>query len=174
MIKFARMNTRRNGLLCAKSAFHGLTAGALSLMSDAFWREGFGPLLADAAVVPFGDLAALEKQLNTKRFAAFVVEPIQVGSGNQHCAARIFEGKRTRRFCRRTGTLFVVDEVQTGMFRTGKFLAGHQYGLRPDMVVLAKALSGGLAPSRRDTDDGRGLRGGLFLVAAGDRTHVDI
>ena len=55
-------------MLCAKIAFHGLTAGALSLMSDAFWREGFGPLLADAAVVPFGDLAALEKQLSSKRF----------------------------------------------------------------------------------------------------------
>jgi ornithine--oxo-acid transaminase len=69
--------------LCAKSAFHGLTAGALSLMSDAFWREGFGPLLADAAVVPFGDLTALEKQLNSKKFAAFVVEPVQSEAGSK-------------------------------------------------------------------------------------------
>ncbi len=143
-IKFARMNTRRDGLLCAKSAFHGLTAGALSLMSDAFWREGFGPLLADAAVVPFGDLAALEKQLNTKRFAAFVVEPIQSEAGINLPPQGYLKGAEV--ICRRTGTLFVVDEVQTGMFRTGKFLAGHHYGVRPDMVVLAKALSGGLAP----------------------------
>ena len=81
-IKFARMSTRRDGLLCAKSAFHGLTAGALSLMSDAFWREGFGPLLADAAMVPFGDLAALEKQLDSKRFAAFCCGADPVGSGD--------------------------------------------------------------------------------------------
>jgi ornithine--oxo-acid transaminase len=143
-IKFARMNTRRDGLLCAKSAFHGLTAGALSLMSDAFWREGFGPLLADAAVVPFGDLAALEKQLNSKRFAAFVVEPVQSEAGiNIPPQGYLMEAEA---ICRRTGTLFVVDEVQTGMFRTGPFLAGQHYGVKPDMVVLAKALSGGLAP----------------------------
>src|ERR1700720_2321787 len=143
-IKFARMNTRRDGLLCAKSAFHGLTAGALSLMSDAFWREGFGPLLADAAVVPFGDLAALEKQLNSKRFAAFVVEPIQSEAGINLPPQGYLKGAEA--ICRHTGTLFVVDEVQTGMFRTGPFLAGHHYGVRPDMVVMAKALSGGLAP----------------------------
>jgi len=143
-IKFARMSTRRDGLLCAKSAFHGLTAGALSLMSDAFWREGFGPLLADAAVVPFGDLAALEKQLNSKRFAAFVVEPIQSEAGIKIPPQGYL--KEAEAICRRTGTLFVLDEVQTGMFRTGPFLAGHHYGVRPDIVVLAKALSGGLAP----------------------------
>jgi ornithine--oxo-acid transaminase len=143
-IKFARMSTRRDGLLCAKSAFHGLTAGALSLMSDAFWREGFGPLLADAAVVPFGDLAALEKQLNSKRFAAFVVEPIQSEAGIKMPPQGYLKGAEA--LCRNTGTLFVLDEVQTGMFRTGAFLAGHHYGVRPDIVVLAKALSGGLAP----------------------------
>ncbi len=143
-IKFARMSTRRDGLLCAKSAFHGLTAGALSLMSDAFWREGFGPLLADAAVVPFGNLMALEKQLNSKRFAAFVVEPIQSEAGIKIPPQGYL--KSAEAICRRTGTLFVLDEVQTGMFRTGPFLAGHRYGVKPDMVVLAKALSGGLAP----------------------------
>src|ERR1700680_496182 len=143
-IKFARMSTRRDGLLCATSAFHGLTAGALSLMSDAFWREGFGPLLADAAVVPFGDLAALEKQLNSKRFAAFVVEPIQSEAGIKIPPQGYL--KEAEVICRRTGTLFVLDEVQTGMFRTGPFLAGHHYGVKPDIVVLAKALSGGLVP----------------------------
>ena len=143
-IKFARMSTRRDGLLCAKSAFHGLTAGALSLMSDAFWREGFGPLLADAAVVPFGDLAALEKQLNSKKFAAFVVEPVQSEAGIKMPPPGYLDSAEA--ICRKTGTLFVLDEVQTGMFRTGPFLAGQHYGVKPDMVVLAKALSGGLAP----------------------------
>jgi ornithine--oxo-acid transaminase len=143
-IKFARACTGRNGLLCAKSAFHGLTAGALSLMSDAFWREGFGPLLQDAAVVPFGDLVALEMQLASKKFAAFVVEPVQSEAGVNTPPSGYLQG--VEELCRRTGTLFVLDEVQTGMFRTGAFLAGHHYGVKPDIVVLAKALSGGLVP----------------------------
>jgi ornithine--oxo-acid transaminase len=143
-IKFARIATGRAGLLCANGAFHGLTVGALSLMTDPFWREGFGPLLQDAAEVPFGDLAALEKQLSSKRFAAFIVEPIQSEAGIRIPPAGYLQGAET--LCRRTGTLFVLDEVQTGMFRTGPFLAGHHYGVKPDIVVLAKALSGGLVP----------------------------
>jgi ornithine--oxo-acid transaminase len=143
-IKFARMTTGRDGLLCARSAFHGLTAGALSLMSDAFWREGFGPLLQDAAVVPFGDTAALEKQLSSMRYAAFVVEPLQSEAGIKVAPDGYLQSAEAA--CRRTGTLFVLDEVQTGMFRTGPFLAAHHYGVKPDIVILAKALSGGLAP----------------------------
>lgn len=143
-IKFARMTTGRAGLLCAKSAFHGLTAGALSLMSDPFWREGFGPLLQDAAVVPFGDAAALEKQLSSKRYAAFVVEPLQSEAGIKLAPDGYLQAAEAA--CRRTGTLLVLDEVQTGMFRTGPFLAAHHYGVKPDIVILAKALSGGLAP----------------------------
>src|SRR6202040_3949876 len=73
-IKFARATTGRAGIVYAKSSFHGLTAGALSLMSDAFWREGFGPLLPDTDGVPFGDIAALENSLTSRKHAAFVVE----------------------------------------------------------------------------------------------------
>src|SRR5271166_6236792 len=76
-IKFARANTSRAGIVFAKSSFHGLTAGALSLMDDAFWREGFGPLLPHTQEVPFGDTEALEKALVGKGHAAFVVEPLQ-------------------------------------------------------------------------------------------------
>jgi ornithine--oxo-acid transaminase len=143
-IKFARITTRRDGLLCAKSGFHGLTAGALSLMSDRFWREGFGPLLQDAAEVPFGDVAALEKQLNARNFAAFIVEPVQSEAGIKIPPTGYLQAAEA--LCRRTGTLLVLDEVQTGMFRTGPFLAGHHYAVKPDIVVLAKALSGGLVP----------------------------
>jgi ornithine--oxo-acid transaminase len=143
-IKFARAKTERSGLLCAKSSFHGLTAGALSLMTDPFWREGFGPLLQDAGAAPFGDLAALEKQLASKRFAAFIVEPIQAEAGINLPPGGYLQGAQD--LCRRSGTLFVLDEVQTGMFRTGNFLAAQQYGVTPDIVVLAKALSGGLVP----------------------------
>src|ERR1022692_1863600 len=143
-IKFARAHTRRAGILSAEHAFHGLTCGALSLMSDAFWREGFGPLLPGAEGVPFGSTAALEEKLATKKFALFIVEPIQAEGG-----IRVPEPtylKAAERLCRRFGTLFVLDEVQTGMYRTGEFLAAHGFGVEPDMVVLAKALSGGLIP----------------------------
>jgi ornithine--oxo-acid transaminase len=143
-IKFSRATTGRAGIAFAKNSFHGLTAGALSLMNDPFWREGFGPLLADAHGIPYGDIAALESTLATKKHAAFVVEPIQA-EGGINVPSRAYL-RMTQELCRRTGTLFVLDEVQTGMFRTGTFLAAHQFDLQPDMVVLAKALSGGLIP----------------------------
>jgi len=143
-IKFARATAGRVGILYAKSSFHGLTAGALSLMNDAFWREGFGPLLQDTEGVPYGDIAAVESALTGKRHAAFVVEPLQ-GEGGIHVPSREYLQK-AQELCRKTGTLFVLDEVQTGMYRTGTFLAAHQFDVQPDIVVLAKALSGGLMP----------------------------
>lgn len=143
-IKFARATTSRAGIVYAKSSFHGLTTGALSLMSDAFWRQGFGPLMPDTQAVPFGDIAALESALARKQHAAFIVEPVQ-GEGGIYVPERSYLQK-AQELCRRTGTLFVLDEVQTGMYRTGTFLASHQFDVQPDMVVLAKALSGGLIP----------------------------
>ena len=143
-IKFARATTGRAGIVYAKSSFHGLTTGALSLMNDAFWREGFGPLLPDTQGVPYGDIAALESAVAGKRHAAFVVEPLQA-EGGIHVPAPAYL-RQAQELCRRTGTLFVLDEVQTGMYRTGTFLAANQFEVQPDMVVLAKALSGGLMP----------------------------
>src|ERR1700676_1202044 len=141
-IKFARAHTRRAGVLSAEHAFHGLTCGALSLMSDQFWREGFGPLLADTASIPFGDLAALERDLKSKRFAAFIVEPIQSEAGV--CVPDRDYLRIAESLCRRHGTLLVLDEVQTGIYRTGPFLAAHHFGVEPDMCVVAKAIGGGL------------------------------
>ena len=143
-IKFARATTGRTGIVYAKSSFHGLTNGALSLMNDVFWRERFGPLLPDTAGVPFGDIGALEKALANKQQAAFIVEPLQAEGGIQVPDRDYLQ--KAQDLCRRTGTLFVLDEVQTGMFRTGTFLAAHQFDVQADMVVLAKALSGGLMP----------------------------
>ena len=143
-IKFARAHTHRAGILAAEHAFHGLTCGALSLMSDEFWREGFGPLLPETKIIPFGSLAALELELKSKQFAAFIVEPIQSEAGVRLPDAEYLRNAES--LCRPYGTLFVLDEVQTGMYRTGTFLAAHQFGVEPDMVVLAKALSGGLVP----------------------------
>lgn len=144
-IKFSRAHTRREGLLYADGAFHGLTCGALSLMGDPFWRERFGPMLPGTEAVPFGNLAVLEEKLASKRFAAFIVEPIQGEAGVRIPPPDYLESAQKR--CHRHGTLLVVDEVQTGLYRTGRFLALHHYGIQPDMVILAKALSGGLIPS---------------------------
>jgi ornithine--oxo-acid transaminase len=143
-IKFARAHTRRTGLLYAERAFHGLTCGALSLMSDPFWRKGFGPMLPETHAVPFADLASLERELSTRRFAALFLEPIQSEGGIRVPERQYLQAAQD--LCRRYGTLFVLDEVQTGMYRTGSFLAAHAFGVEPDMVVLAKALSGGLVP----------------------------
>ena len=143
-IKFARATTNRAGILYAQSSFHGLTAGALSLMNDEFWRGGFGPLLEDTAGVAFGDIEALEKALAGKKFAAFIVEPVQAEAGIKVPARNYLP--QVESLCHKYGSLFVLDEVQTGMFRTGTFLAAHHYDLHPDMVVLAKALGGGLIP----------------------------
>jgi ornithine--oxo-acid transaminase len=143
-IKFSRAHTGRAGLLYAKSAFHGLTCGALSLMDDAFWRADFGPLLPETTAIPFNDLEAVEKQLATRRYAAFICEPIQAEGGINLPSPDYWA--HVQALCRRHGTLLVFDEVQTGLHRTGPFLAAHLYGIEPDMVILAKALSGGLVP----------------------------
>ena len=144
VIKFARAHTGRSGLLYSKGAFHGLTCGALSLMNGSSWAQDFGPLLPDTVDVAFNDLNELERKLATRKFAAFILEPVQSEAGIRiHDAGYLH---RAQSLCRRYGTLFVLDEVQTGMYRTGPFLAAHHYDLEPDMVVLAKALSGGLVP----------------------------
>jgi ornithine--oxo-acid transaminase len=143
-IKFARAHTGRPGILCATGGFHGLTCGALSLMSNAFWKEGFGSLLPDTEFVAYGDAEELERKLATKAFAAFVLEPIQ-GEGGVLVPSRDYLSN-VQALCRRYHTLFVLDEVQTGLYRTGRFLAAHHFAVEPDMVVLAKALSGGLVP----------------------------
>lgn len=143
-IKFSRAHTGRRHLLYADGAFHGLTCGALSLMGHPFWREGFGEMLPETASVPFGDIAELERRLGTGRFAMFIVEPVQSEGGVRIPGPDYL--RAAQEICRRTGTVFVLDEVQSGMHRTGPFLAAHHFGVEPDMVILAKALSGGLVP----------------------------
>ncbi len=113
-------------------------------MGDEFWREGFGPMLSGTTAVPFGDLQRMEEVLAARRVAAVVLEPIQGEAGIIVPATGYLKGVED--LCRRYRTLFVLDEVQTGIGRTGKFLAAHHYDVQPDMIVLAKALSGGLVP----------------------------
>ena len=144
VIKFARAKTRRNGIVYARGAFHGLTCGALSLMGSPFWREGFGPMLPNTFEVPFNDAAALAKVLDKERIGAVVLEPVQGEAGMILPQPGYFADVQA--LCRKHGVLFVLDEVQTGLGRTGRFLATQHYGVSPDMIVLAKALSGGLIP----------------------------
>lgn len=142
-MKFARSSTGRSRILFCDHAFHGLTYGALSMNGDAIFRDGFGPLIPDVAEVPFNDLDALERALARKDVAAFFVEPIQ-GKGAIMPDPDYLA--RAAALCRKYGALFVADEIQTGLGRTGKFLAVEHWGAEPDMVLLAKALSGGHVP----------------------------
>jgi ornithine--oxo-acid transaminase len=142
-IKMARAATGRPRVLYAEHAFHGLTLGSLSLNGSEEFRDGFGPLIPGCERVPFGDLEALERQLEREDIAAFVVEPVQ-GKGVNLPPEGFLYG--AQRLCHEAGSLFVCDEVQTGLGRTGRFLASEHWDLRPDMVCLAKALSGGLVP----------------------------
>ncbi len=142
-IKFARGATGRPGIVYCDHAYHGLTYGSLSLTGDRNFREGFGSLLPDCTSVPFNDLAALEKALMSRQVAAFIVEPIQ-GKGVNMPADGYLAGAAA--LCKRYGTLFVADEIQTGMGRTGRFLAVEHWNVEPDMVLLSKSLSGGHVP----------------------------
>jgi len=142
-IKLARAATRRSKLVFCDHAFHGLTMGALTMNGDASFRNGFGPLLADATRVPWNDLEALEAALAGDDVAAFFVEPIQGKGVNLPAPGYLREAAR---LCKKHGALFVADEVQTGLGRTGKFLAIAHEEVDPDLVLLAKALSGGFVP----------------------------
>jgi ornithine--oxo-acid transaminase len=142
-IKFARYVTKRENVVFCDHSFHGLTIGALSLNGEQIFREGFGPLLPGCNSVPFNDLEALEQALSKNDVAAFIVEPIQ-GKGVNVPDDNYLPG--VERLCKKYGALFVTDEVQTGFGRTGKFWAIEHWGVQPDMICMAKALSGGFVP----------------------------
>jgi ornithine--oxo-acid transaminase len=142
-IKVARAATGRPRVLYAEHAFHGLTLGSLSLNGNDEFREGFGPLLPDCEAVAFGDIDQLAGELERGDVAALILEPVQ-GKGVNVPPPDYLPA--AQRLCREAGTLFVCDEVQTGLGRTGRFLALEHWGLEPDMICLSKALSGGFVP----------------------------
>jgi acetylornithine/succinyldiaminopimelate/putrescine aminotransferase len=142
-MKFARAATGRPRLISCESGFHGVTLGPLALVGDEFFKEGFGPMLPGCAQVPFGDLDRLEQELRTRDVAAFIVEPVQ---GRMVTPAPEGWLRGAQELCRKYGTLFVVDEIQTGLGRTGRWFALEHSGLEPDFVLIGKALSGGFMP----------------------------
>jgi len=143
-IKYARCATRRPAIVYCEKAFHGLTYGSLSLNGDESFRAGFEPFLPDCRKIPFNDLEALERELRRGDVAAFVVEPIQGKGVNLPSPGYLREAAS---LCHKHGALFVDDEVQSGMGRTGRFLAiEHEGDVDPDIVVLSKTLSAGFVP----------------------------
>jgi ornithine--oxo-acid transaminase len=142
-LKLGRAATKRTRVLSADHGFHGLTLGSLSANGNPEFSARFGPLLPGFARVPFGDLDALERELRTEDVSLFLVEPIQ-GKGANLPEVGYLEGAQA--LCRRYGTLFCVDEVQTGFGRTGKMFAFEHWGLEPDLVPVSKSLSGGYVP----------------------------
>lgn len=142
-LKFARYYTGRKRIVYCSGAFHGLTAGSLSVNGGADFRKGFGPLLPGDAV-PFGDVEALRRQLRRGDVAGFLVEPIQ---GKGVAVAPPGYLAEAQQACCEAGALFIADEVQCGLGRTGEWFAyQHEAGVEPDLVATAKALSGGYVP----------------------------
>lgn len=152
-LKLARLVTGRSNFLACEKSYHGKTFGALSVTMNWKYQSPFQPLIPTVQSVDFNDLENLSNALRTKRFAAFIIEPIQ-GEGGMNVPSENYL-KSAEALCRSTGTIFIVDEVQTGFGRTGKMFAVEHENVQPDIMTLAKSLSGGLIPigamlSRRD------------------------
>lgn len=131
-------------IICCGGNFHGRTITIISMSTDPDATNDFGPFTPGFINIPYNDLSALEKALEDPDVAAFIVEPIQGEAG-------VFvpdDGyvKKSYDLCKKHNVLFIADEVQTGLGRTGKLLACDHEGVRPDILILGKALSGGMMP----------------------------
>ncbi len=140
-IKFARASTRRKKIIAAMRGFHGRTMGALSATWRKDFREPFEPLVPGFEHVPFNDIEALRKAIDHDT-AAVILEAVQ-GEGGVHVASPEYL-PAAREACDRTGALLILDEVQTGMGRTGRLFAVERWGVEPDLLTLAKSLAGGV------------------------------
>ena len=139
-LKLARKHTRRAAFVAFDGAYHGDTMAALALMGNRAFRESFEPLPGPVIHLPYDDVRALDAIDAT--VAAVVIEPVQAEGGVRIPSARFMKALRAR--CDRAGTLLIFDEVLTGFGRTGKLFAAEHFGVSPDIIVLAKALGGGL------------------------------
>ena len=131
-------------IVVCEENFHGRTSGVISFSSDPDAKNNFGPFMPGFTVIPYNDADALEKVLQNKNVAGFLVEPIQgeagvVVPGDGYLA-------KTKRLCEDANVLFIADEIQTGLSRTGKMLACDHENVRPDILILGKALGGGMMP----------------------------
>ncbi|WP_330647125.1 aminotransferase class III-fold pyridoxal phosphate-dependent enzyme [Thioclava sp. FTW29] len=143
-LKLARAASAHHIIAHVENSYHGKTLGALSVTGRDKHQRPFRPLLPGTVSVPFGDLDALEAVLSQGDIAAFIVEPI-LGEGGVHVPPEGYL-RGVRQLCDRYGVLLILDEVQTGMGRTGRFLASQWEGIHADILCLSKSLSGGLMP----------------------------
>lgn len=143
-LKLAVAATRRHTFVYCTGAYHGTTLGALSMMGHGMYRQPFESILPRWCEIPFNDEQALAAALATEDVAAVVIEPVQVESGMRGVTPAFLSAART--LCDQTSTLLVLDEVQTGMGRTGHLFAFQSVGITPDILCLAKGLGCGLVP----------------------------
>lgn len=143
-LKLARLATGRSTFVYAENSFHGKTFGALSVTGRKKYQEPFRPLLPYAFAVPYGDLSALEARLKAEDVAAVILEPIQGEGGVIVPPPGYLSG--VRELCTRYGTLLILDEIQTGMGRTGYNFACEKEAVVPDILCLGKSLGGGVMP----------------------------
>jgi acetylornithine/succinyldiaminopimelate/putrescine aminotransferase len=152
-LKLARAVTGRPRVLSMRGAYHGCTMGSCGLMPEGVFRDPFAPHLPGLGALPFGDPDALHAAIREGGVAAIVVEPIQLEGGVRPLPPAYLDALCD--LTARHGILLVADEVQTGLGRTGRFLASERWPRRPDAVLLGKHLGGGLLPisamlTRRD------------------------
>jgi len=162
-LKFARLTTKRTGFVCAMRSFHGRTMGALSATYPKKYKKDFLPLVPDFEFAPFNNLEKMD-QLVGANTAAVLLEPVQ-GEGGIHLGNNLFfEG--VRKLCSERGALLIVDEIQTGFCRTGKFFAIEHFNVEADIICLAKAIAGGVPMGAvlcsEKIKDGIGLHGSTF------------
>ena len=142
-IKAARMATGKTEIIATHGAYHGKTLGALSATGRDTYKTPFGPLVPGFIHVPWNDIGALEAAM-TPNTAAIILEPLQGEGGIQVPCPEYLPA--ARELCNRHGALLILDEVQTGLGRTGKMFACEHYGVAPDLMTLSKALGGGVMP----------------------------
>jgi acetylornithine/succinyldiaminopimelate/putrescine aminotransferase len=143
-LKLARAATKKTRVLSLDGAYHGCTMGSCALMKAGMFKDPFGPHVPGAGPIPFGDIDALARAFAEGDVAALVVEPIQLEGG-----VRALSPEYLAAACELTekhGALLVADEIQTGLGRTGRFLASEVWPRRPDALILGKHLGGGLVP----------------------------
>jgi ornithine--oxo-acid transaminase len=131
-------------IVAARKNFHGRTTTIISASSDPSARNGFGPFMPGFDVIPYDDVAALEKALANPHVCGLLIEPIQ-GEAGVYVPAEGYL-KAAERLCRQYNVLLMMDEIQTGIARTGKMLASDHENVKPDLLILGKALSGGVLP----------------------------
>ncbi|MBD8490624.1 aspartate aminotransferase family protein [Echinicola sp. CAU 1574] len=139
-LKLAKRYTGRREIISCVNAYHGSSHGALSVGGNEIFKRGYRPLLPGITNVPFGEMEALEQI--TEETAAFIIETVQGEGGIRVASKEFFQALRHK--CDETGTLLILDEIQAGFGRTGKFWAFEHYGIEPDILVCAKGMGGGM------------------------------